>query len=96
MPNFYSRLQNYVTISTVLIIASFFLSCGPDSNKANLLDPIVKYRSDTMFAHRRILIINEMDSLCILREDGLLSEMIDSLYQRDKKKVDAIVNRTSN
>ncbi|MFT4566313.1 MAG: hypothetical protein ACI9FN_001268 [Saprospiraceae bacterium] len=96
MLNFNSRFKNHLTISALLISVSIFTSCGPDSNKANLMDPQVKYRSDTMYSHHRMSIVNEMDSLCILREDELISQSIDSIIQRRKKQIDAILNRRSN
>jgi len=71
-------------------------ACGPDSNKANLLDPQVKYRADTMFIHHRRQILDDMDSLCVLRQEELINQSVDSLLIRNKKQIDAILNRSSN
>lgn len=95
MLNFHFRFQNYLIIPASLIFVSLIISCGSDNNKANLVHPDVKYRSDTMYAHRRSIIIDEMDSICIVKEDELMSQMIDSLYADNKEKIDAILNRTS-
>lgn len=86
----------YLILSLLLMCLWGSSSCGSDSNKANLLDPNVKYRSDTMFAHKRMAIIKELDSLCLLKEDEYIAEAVDSLLPIAQKQIDAILNRTSN
>ena len=49
-----------------------------------------------MFAHRRLDIVKEMDSVCILREEEFVIEAIDSLLPLAQKQIDAILNRTTN
>lgn len=80
----------FITFGCTCIL---FTSCEKNQTRANLLDPEVKYRADTMFAHNRIAIIKEFDSLCKLQMPELIITTRDSLLVLNREQIDRILNR---
>lgn len=87
-------MNYHLTCLMILSLCLGMCACGQQTNRANLLDPQVKYRSDTMFAHRRLVLIAEQDSLCLLREGQILQSSIDSILTLNQSQIDAILNRS--
>ncbi len=91
-----SDQQSYSTIHRLfglILMFSFLHACSSDSNKANLLNPEVKFRSDTMFAKYRRYIIREQDSLCLLKTDELIRISTDSILAINRRQIDKIIGR---
>lgn len=76
-----------------LISLIIFTACGNNQNKANLLNPDVKYRADTMFAHHRADLYKELDSLCTAKMPELIEAAKDSLIQSELQLIEKIRNR---
>ncbi len=53
----------------------------------NILPPDIQYSADTMFARNRRVMKKELDSLCILRRDGLIKIKVDSLVILEQKSI---------
>lgn len=90
MPESEKPLLYFAAFMTLIL--TLMISCDTKGNKANLLNPDVKYRSDTMYARRRSAITTSLDSLCLERQDKFIAESVDSLMKVSQKQNDQILN----
>ncbi|MEL6389208.1 MAG: hypothetical protein AAFQ02_03545 [Bacteroidota bacterium] len=74
-----------------LMIIGMMTSCTSDVQRANITDPDIKYRGDTMFSHRRTLLRGELDSLCIASRDSLVEAYRDSLVVVRMAEIEKII-----
>ncbi len=72
------------------------ISCNTNTNKANLLDPAIKYQSDTMFSHHRGPLIKDLDTICMFRQDSLIAIYTDSFVIKRVQEINDILGRTTN
>lgn len=87
------------TVTLVIGIAGIILSCfactGSKSNRANLIDPNLRYQADTMFSHRRNVITKELDSLCLMEQPAMVQNMVDSLVEEQLAQINEILQKGS-
>jgi len=74
---------------TLLVISS----CDNTENKANILPPDIQYTADTMFAHKRNQIIDEIDSICAVGFDEMVAMKVDSFLALEEERREAILGR---
>ena len=87
--------NHFYLITAVVVFVSVITlgACSNNKNKANLLNPDVKYRADTMYSRHRTELLHELDSLCLAKMPELVSAARDSLLEHDIKMIDKFRNR---
>lgn len=68
-------------------------ACGNNGDKANIMDPNLRYQADTMFAKRKTQIKKDMDTICMLQQDSLVAVYKDSLLRYYTEQMDAIIGK---
>jgi len=86
-----SRYSLIVLLLTLLFLGGAS-SCGDNANKANILPPDIQYTADTMFSHRRKMIVDLQDSICAVRHDSLVQVKVDSFIQLEHERRKAILD----
>ena len=88
-----TRMRSGVWAIVSLLVIS---SCVDNTNKANLLDPAIKYQADTMFSHRHKVMSDALDSICFNMQDSLVRVYTDSLVKDQQEQINAILGRKNN
>ena len=74
----------------IVLFLFLFTACIPETEH---LSPSEEERVDTLYANRVEKWRPILDSLCLIREDSMVSHAVDSLLEIRKKEMEEILNR---
>lgn len=87
------RIAIWFLLFGLVLFVGTTSGCGGSGNETNLLHPDVQYMADTMFSKRKRNLIKKQDTLCMLKAEGLIAHLVDSLVALEEESIKQISGR---